>query len=618
MIYEFKEQDAYDFSRHIRARVKPFGDELKFTQYCPYCSGGKNHDRDTFSINLKTGQFKCLRASCSVQGNMLTLAKDFDFSLGIEMDEYYRPRKQYKKLKTPKEPIIPKPKATEYLLSRGISEEITKKYEITIHVKHDNTLVFPFFDERGLLQYVKYRDTEFFPGKTYIDCKGKEESSPKEWMEKDCKPILFGMKQCNDKFDRLVITEGQLDSLSVAESGIENAVSVPGGMNNFRWVPYCWNWVCQFEEVIVFGDFEKGSMTLLEDIKKRFPNKIRYVQEKDYQGCKDANALLQKSGKAAVRQAIENADIAPIKRVVQYADIRKKNFSKIHKIKTGFRRLDGRILNGGLYAGQLIILTGKRGKGKSTVAGQIMAEAINQGNNVFSYSGELPDFFFKEWMDRQLAGPQNVIENHNMDGSISRFVSNSTCEKIDEWVRNRFFIYDNNCIDDEEMIDLLKIVSDAVMKFGINLVVIDNLMTALDEDMEIDEYRAQARFVKKLAKLAKRLEIVIILIAHPKKNKFTTDENDAVSGSSKITDAADLVITYKSGKDDERDGVDTRWLSVSKNRWFGHLTRGDGVQIFYDEKSLRLRDAAGSFDEQFGWDKSDGFVPVEDMDLVFE
>ena len=73
-----------------------------------------------------------MRASCGVSGNMVTLAKDFDFSLGNTFDEYYRPRKQYKKLKTPEKPITPKPKAVEYLESRGISEEVAKIYEITV------------------------------------------------------------------------------------------------------------------------------------------------------------------------------------------------------------------------------------------------------------------------------------------------------------------------------------------------------------------------------------------------------------------------------------------------------------------------------------------------------
>ena len=279
MIYNFKEEDAYEFARFVGSPIKRHGDELRFTQYCPYCHGGtgSKRDKDTFSINLRTGQFKCLRSSCGITGNMITLAREFDFNLGLQVMEYYQPRKKYRKLKTPDNPIVPKDQAVEYLESRGISEDVANQYEITTQNDRDNVLVFPFYDEKGKMQFVKYRKTDF----------DKSKDKNKEWCEADCKPILFGMKQCED-FTRLVITEGQLDSLSVATAGIKNAVSVPTGAKGFTWVPYCYDWVCRFDEIVVFGDFENGHMTLLQELKQRFPNKIKHVREEDYKGCKDA------------------------------------------------------------------------------------------------------------------------------------------------------------------------------------------------------------------------------------------------------------------------------------------------------------------------------------------
>ncbi|MFR5790588.1 MAG: hypothetical protein ACLUFA_09425 [[Clostridium] leptum] len=59
--------------------------------------------------------------------------------------------------------------------------------------------------------------------------------------EKDTKPILFGMKQCVD-FGTLVITEGQIDSLTLADCGIKNAASVTGALG-FTWLENCWDWI---------------------------------------------------------------------------------------------------------------------------------------------------------------------------------------------------------------------------------------------------------------------------------------------------------------------------------------------------------------------------------------
>lgn len=75
-MYEFKESDAYDFANHVHIQTKKRGDELQFL-HCPYCRGGNSgKDKGTFSINLKTGQYKCLRSSCNASGNMITLSQD--------------------------------------------------------------------------------------------------------------------------------------------------------------------------------------------------------------------------------------------------------------------------------------------------------------------------------------------------------------------------------------------------------------------------------------------------------------------------------------------------------------------------------------------------------------
>lgn len=608
-LYEFKEEDAYSFARHVHIQAKPRGEELQF-YHCPYCKGGKNgKDKGTFSINLHTGQFKCLRSSCSVSGNIITLARDFDFHLSRDVDEYYMHKTSYRRLKKPVSKIKPQPKAIEWLSGRGISKEVVERYEITVHNKQENVIVFPFFDEKGNLVNVKYRNSEY------------NGEGNKEWFEKGCKPILFGMKQCNPKNKRLVVTEGQIDSLSCAEAGIENAVSVPGGKNGFTWIPFCWDWWCQFEELIVFGDFEYGQITLLDDLTKRFPGKVRHVQFDDYQDCKDANELLLKYGREAVRKAIGNAIELPVKQVKELADVKRRDLKDIPKFKTGFGLLDS-YLGGYFYGGQLIILTGKRGQGKSTVANEICVAALQQGKKIFAYSGELPDWQYKSWIDFQIAGPDNIVEQPNRDGELRRFITNSNQDLIDDWYRRKFYIFDNNEVNDDELTDLVTTIENSVMQYGIDLVIVDNLMTALDVDMDKDEYRCQSKFVKKLSRLAKRHDVVVILVAHPRKNSFTKDENDAVSGSGDITNAADIVMTFKRDEDTE----DHNYLSISKNRWFGRLTKKDGIDMWYNQKSRRIIDKSKpDFNYDVGWKPKEaqqqsinGFIDLtDDMENPF-
>ena len=393
-IYEFNKDDAFRFRNHIGIPAKVKGNELVFTK-CPYC-GNQTKDREKFAINLSTGQFNCLRASCNVKGNMITLSKDFGFSLSEEVDryinrDYHNNRfRSFQKLEYREPPN----KVIEYMGHRGISKAICEKYALSIKKDTENVLVFPFKDPDGAVRFIKYRNMDFIKGET----KGS-----KEWCEADCMPILFGMDQCED-FQRLIITEGQIDSLSCIEAGLINAVSVPTGALGSTWIPHCYDWVNKFQEIVIFGDCEKGHITLVDMVQNRFGShkKVKIVRPEDYLGEKDANDILLHHGKEALKNAVDNAEPVLSKQVRNAAEIEKVNIDDIPKIKTGFKQLN-KILKGGFMYGQVILLTGKRGAGKSTLGSQFVCEALSQNQNCFIYSGELPDFWVKDWLDRQLS-----------------------------------------------------------------------------------------------------------------------------------------------------------------------------------------------------------------------
>ena len=598
--YEFKPDDAYGFARHVGILCKERGDEL-FFKTCPYCKPRATRGNvNTFSINLKTGQHKCLRASCGVSGNMITLARDFDFSLGTEIDEYYAPKKKYRELPQPKEPVIPKPEALQYLESRGISEEVAKRYEITVQTKNPNILVFPFYDEVGKLKFVKYRKTDF----------DKTKDDNKEWCESKTKPILFGMKQCDTSFKRLVIVEGQLDCLAVATAGINNVVSVPTGAKGFTWVPYCWNWLCKWEEIIVFGDYEKGSISLLDELSKRLKTKIKHVREEDYLDCKDANEILLKYGKEQVIKCVENAIPIPIENVIDLADVKDVDPYSIEKIPTRIQEVD-KLLCGGLIFGCVNLITGKSGKGKSTLASQILGNAIDCGYNVFAYSGELPNFLFKSAIDFQSAGPQNVIEE-NRGEYVRRYVRKSAKEEIEEWYRGKCMLYDRTMVNDEDT-DLLKTIEQMIISQNVRVILIDNLMTMISQtNVKGSKLDSQSNISHKLEDMARFYNVCIILVAHKRKDSGIDDEDmdDSIRGDSDIVNSAGVIIHYNVNKDEVDMDEFPRIIAVTKNRVFGR-TNYNGWKVKFDEKSKRIYGNNDDPDYLLGWNKSDGFVQTE-------
>lgn len=602
-IYQFKESDVRDFARSVNIQTRVRGNELQF-KTCPYCGGGSKRDPFTFAINLNDGRNICLRSTCGKQGNMITLSQDFNFSLSKDVDEYFLRKTEYKKLKQPTAKIVPKKNAIDYLKNRGISQEIVEKYEITCMNGNEDILVFPFFDENAEMQFVKYRNTKFEKGVT----KGS-----KEWCEANCKPILFGMKQCED-FTRLVITEGQIDSLTLSECGIKNAVSVPTGAKGFTWIPHVWDWWRKFEELAIFGDFEKGSMTLFDDLKNRFYGKVKFVKPESYLGCKDANEIMKKHGKQAIIDAVNNAKQIDVTRVKDLADVKNVDLSMIPKLQTGIKELDI-LLKGGLYYGQVDIIAGKRGDGKSTFASQIIANALNQDNNVFIYSAELRTSDFKSWIDMQLAGSRHIISKTCKDGYETHYVPNSEISKITEWYRGKAYIYDTDIIETDEKEDLLKIIEQSIKQYGIKVILLDNLMTAIDlyAEENTNKYDLQGKFVRDLVKIAIRYNVLILLVAHRRKNNTTTDANDEISGSADITNLAGVVLSY----DRDRELPDTqRKLILSKSRFVGKLCF-DGIVLNYDERSKRVY---GEMDDQnfvYGWEKDEqGFLNATEEEMM--
>lgn len=580
MGYSFQKTDVFHFVQSIGAKAREKGQEI-FFEYCPYCKGG-GHDRETFSVNVESGAFKCFRASCGRQGHFVELARDFNFKL-----DFGNENKQYKKF-VQKE-ISVKPNAVAYLMSRGISAAVAERYKITCQSKNENILVFPFYDENNVLTFVKYRNTKY-------NGKGN-----KEWCEKDTKPILFGMAQCED-FSELVITEGQMDSLSLTECGIKNAVSVPTGALGFTWLAHVWDWIVRFESVVVFGDCENGKVTLADTLQKRLPQKVKVVQQEDYLGEKDANALLQKYGRQAVVTAVERAAVPPIENVKELSDVQSVDIYSLARIKTNIAEIDKLLM--GFFYGQVILLTGKRGEGKSTFLSQLAVEAIEQDAPVFIYSGELPDYHFKRWLNLQIAGDKHIRIEHDEFYNEIAVVPGDVEERINSWYRGKAYIYDNNFIPDaaSETETLLQTIERAIKQFGIKMVCVDNLMTAIEIDAKSDLYLAQSKFVHNLKRIAVKYDCVVLLVAHPKKEGKNSgyDANELVSGSADITNRVDVVMRYeRAGDEEECDGI----LKITKNRLTGRLTGTQNICLWYSNSTKRITSLSSKPNREYGWNK---------------
>ena len=191
-------------------------------------------------------------------------------------------------------------------------------------------------------------------------------------------------------------------------------------------------------------------------------------------------------------------------------------------------------------------------------------------------------------------------------------------QQIENWYAGKAYIYDNGIVtEDTEEETLLETLENAIKQYGCRVLVIDNLMTAISDDLSSDLYRMQTKFVKALTVLAKRYDVLVFLIVHPRKSTGVAFDNDDVAGSSNITNLVDVVIRYGKPKDNDKKDSTERILSVYKNRLNGRTNR-DGIKLYFQESSKRISENPETFDWELGWEKEEFVTVPDDFEPIFD
>lgn len=542
---------------------------------CPFC--GSTKDKYKFYMNRETGAYCCHRGKCGAKGGY----EDLKLKFGESAVSYKAAHNSKPKI-NPVTSVV-----EEYLALRKISKETIAKRQLG---ESNGNIVFPYYDEKGKLCLIKYRPA-----------RKVKKGELKAWREPGGKAILWGMNLCNPS-SPLVITEGEIDSCSLTEVGIPNAVSVPSGASDFTWVDNCWDWLQKYEKIIIFGDNDEPGKKMVAELVKKLGDERCYIVSCDR---KDANELLYYDGSEAVRKAVEEAKAAPVEGLIDLSDIVPKDPLEIPRIKSNINRLDAAI--GGFHFGELSVWTGKRGEGKSTFLGQMLLEAVNAGIAVCAYSGELTAIRFQDWIHKQAAGSRHVVSKVDPETAKSYYtLPKDIHDKIREWYKGKFFLYDNTVnfgnVDENSII---RMFTYAAKRYNCKMFLVDNLMTApMHETQERNYYRRQGLFVGELVSFAKSFNVHVHLVAHPRKGQ-AEDENDMVSGTSEITDRADNVFYIKRIYDGQDDAV----LKITKNRSEGIQNRSIG--LVFDPASKRFYQLSNPEGKEwmYGWEKPE--APAE-------
>lgn len=575
-------------------------------------------DTPSFIYNPKAFKFHCFGCGCNVDiidafihdgRTYIDAAKElfeeagipFSFSeQGVKSSATYRyPVPEY---------ADNKDKVYEYWSKRKISRE-TIDYLGIEQDKNGNTL-FRYYDLNDVFVMCKVRVS----GKV-------EKGRPKCWClpNSDTSHLLYNMNKVNVN-QPLIITSGEGDCATAIECGFYNTVSICLGDNNTQYLASCWDFLQNFNEIILVHDNDESGVKFAKNLTTRLGEyRVKVVEIPPYYEkengdkvkIKDLNELLFSLGKDAVVKAINEAKCAEIASVIDYSEVEEFDMSDVDGFSTGFSEMDDALNK--FYMGTTTILTGIAGAGKSTMLSTLACQSIEQGYPCFVYSGELSNMLLKNWIESVHAGQRGMDKFQGISNAYYR-VNPSISKEIREYYKGKLWFYKDGF--DQKVSHLLSTMESIVRKHGVKTIILDNMSSVDLENDDNNKYMKQDEFIRNIIEFSKKWQVCCIVVLHPKKMEMVRRMSIFdLQGCVSAVNLAHRVISLYRVQPKEKEGVEKNGkvvvppikydviCDVLKDR-FGSGA-GREIGLFYDKPSRRFYDSIKTLDYHYGWDKRD-------------
>lgn len=593
-------------------------DEKNTKCCCPF----HQEDHASFIYNKKAFNFRCF-GSCGRSYDILDVfmykgatyaeacKKLFELAempysfgeLGVKTKRHYRYPHEV--------PCTDKSKVYAYFEQRKISRETLDALDV--RQDSEGNVVFNYYDTNDVLTMVKYKPSHKV-----------QHGQAKCWCQQnsDTAPLLFNMNRINVN-SPLLICEGEPDCLSAIEAGFKNAVSVPLGSSNLHWIDENLEWLDQFESIIICADNDDAGVKMQKECVPRLGSWRTKVVDipaipigNTGRVTKDLNEILYVCGKDKVLELILDAKDSPVPSVADLSDVEPTEYEDVDGVTTGLKAIDDELMR--LFFGTLTIVSGQPGSGKSSLLTQLACNSLNNDISTWLFSGELPNGVEKSWFNYIFAGPRNITDAISRRGNPYKKISTTTLAEINKTYKGRWHIYRDDY--DNTLDKLIASMTDTVRKYGARCLILDNFM-CIDTETSEEELRSQTDTIKKLIEFAKKYQVAVILVCHPRKMDAGTNVGIYdIAGTSNIVNLAHRTIGLRRVTDAERENAakyseKRRQLlkydvivTVVKDRMFGR--QNIDVGLYYDPASRRFFSDMDEYDRRFSWDKKEYKEPL--------
>ncbi len=468
--------------------------------------------------------------------------------------------------------------------TRGISQEVVDHFNVKMSVDTEGrpeAHYYPFTINGQIAAY-------------------KVRKLPKEFSTvgqfKDAE--LFGQAQCAGG-RTLVITEGELDAMAVAQAYLEKyskfypVVSLPNGVQSVKSLLTNRDFVRKFDTVVLMFDMDEAGQEAVSNAAKIIGiGRVKVAKLKTKDPCDELN----EHGYESILRAIWDATTWSPAGVLMGTTIWDKYIERCNVESVPYPEcLSG--LNDkieGIRQGEITLFTSGTGSGKSTVIKEIIFELLEKTDEKIGLIsleesiGDTAEKFIQMQMRRPLHGHPPATEEDQREAFDKVFGD------------ERLVLLDHQgSVSDDSLMD--KIEYMALM--GCKYLVLDHITIAVSEGNDgLTGNEAVDKLMSDLLKLVKQHNVWLGLISHLRKamggksfEEGALPSIDDIKGSGSIKQISfDIIAFARNLVAEEEYERNTIKLRVLKSRFTGKT--GEAGAAVYDTETTRLGKGCTGFD----------------------
>lgn len=401
---------------------------------------------------------------------------------------------------------------------------------------------------------------------------------------------LYGMHLWRDGGKRVVITEGEIDALSVSQLQDNKwpVVSLPNGASGAaKAVSKSIEWLSRFEEVVLCFDQDEPGRKAVEECAPLFqPGRCKVAKLP----LKDANDMLKAGRGKEVIDAIWGAKTYRPDGIVSGTDLWQavSDTKVVPSISYPWQGLQKMTM--GLRKSEVVTFTAGTGVGKSQVCRELSHHLIKQGETVGIIALE-------ETTAKTALGIMSVELNKPLHLSKEGISDEQLHTAFVATVGSgRVYLYDHFGSTDSD--NLLNRIRFMVRGCGCGWILLDHLSIVVSGITDGDERRVIDNTMTKLRTLVQELGCGMILVSHLKRPEGKGHEEGAqtslsqLRGSAAIGQLSDLVMGLERNQQSQ-EHKNLTCVRVLKNRFTGET--GVACHLLYDPETGRMTETQPEF-----------------------